>query len=227
MKPNNIILTALRRVITIILGGLALFFVSIFFGGLIPSNISWQEPEKLEEAIDIYVETNGIHVSIILPTTNDNGILSDKLQASHLKNPAYHSEYAMIGWGHKGVYQNAQDWNDLTFSDAASAAFGTGETLLHIYYRKNPEPNNYRKKIRINQKQYLHILNNVASFFQYDENGKLHVYKGYGDDNIFYAANGRYSAVNTCNTWVGRILKEAGIKIGYWTPISQSIMYPF
>ncbi len=228
MKPNNIYINTFRRIITLLLGLISAFLIAIMLGGLIPANSNWQEPERLsQQGIDIFVETNGIHVSIILPTANDNGILSDKLRASDLENPAYHSNHAMIGWGHKGVYQNAQDWNDLTLSDAASAAFGTGESLLHVYYRQNPKANSYRKKIRITQKQYLHILNNIASYFQYDENGKLRTYSGYGRDNIFYAANGRYSALNTCNTWAGRILREAGIKIGYWTPLSQSIMYRF
>ncbi len=228
MKPNNIYIIWLRRSITLLLGIISSFCIAIVIGGLIPANNSWQEPEQTsKQAIDIFIETNGIHVSIIVPTIVDNGILSDKLQASHLSNPAYHSEYAMIGWGHKGVYQNAQNWNDLTLSDATSAAFGTGESLLHVYYRPNPNPNNFRKKIRITHKQYAHILNNIAANFQYDKNGKLRIYEGYGDDNIFYAANGQYSAVNTCNTWTGRILREAGIKIGYWTPLSQSIMYRF
>lgn len=228
MKPKIILLTTLRRIITLLLAIIALLSIAIFIGGTVPANGNWQEAEQTSlQAVDIFVETNGIHVSIILPTSNDNGILSDKLQAHHMENPAYHSQFAMIGWGHKGVYQNAQDWNDLTVSDAASAAFGTGDSLLHIYYRQNPKPNSYRKKIRITQKQYEHILNNIASYFQYDSNGKLRVYKGYGDDNIFYEAKGRYSMLNTCNTWAGRILREAGIKIGYWTPLSQSIMLRF
>ena len=228
MKPNNIYIITFRRIITLFLGFIALLILAVCIGGVISANNSWKEPEQSSpRTIDIFVETNGIHVSIIVPTKNDSGILSNKLRAAHMKNPAYHSEYAMIGWGHKGVYQNAQDWNNLTVSDATSAAFGTGLSLLHIYYRRNPVPNEYRKKIRITNKQYEHILNNIASYFKYDENGKLLVYEGYSDNNIFYAATGRYSALNTCNTWAGRILREAGIKIGYWTPISQSIMYRF
>jgi len=193
-------------------------------GSILLVNENWKEPEH---GIDIFVETNDIHVSIILPLKGDEGILSHKLQANHLKEPQYHSNYAMIGWGHEGVYRNAQSWNDLTFKDAFSAATGTGNALLHIYYRNNPQPNHFRKKIRITHAQYLHILHNIAGYFQYDENGDLSIYTGYGSNNIFYRAKGQYHAFNTCNVWAGRILKKAGITIGFWTPFSQSIMHQF
>lgn len=222
----------------LILAILSLYLLMAFLGAIITANNQWDSADSItlsngpqnsnsDKPIDIFVETNGIHVSIILPLANDRGILSHKLQAAHMQNPQYHSQYAMIGWGHKGVYQNAENWNDLTVSDAASAIFGTGDALMHIYYVNRPTPNNFRKKISITPVEYLNILNNIAGYFKYDVDGKLRVYPGYGADNIFYAANGRYSAVNTCNSWAGRILREAGIKIGYWTPFSQSIMYRF
>jgi len=225
MKPTKtLFLIFIRRLTIIILGFLSTFFVTAFFGAIIPSNNIWEPPN---DGIDIYVETNGVHVSIILPLHNDKGILRNKLQASHMRHPQYHSEYAMIGWGHKGVYLRAENWNDLTLSDASSAVFGTGNSLLHIYYLQKPKPSSYRKKIRISQVQYFHILNNIARYFQYNNNGKLNVYTGYSPNNIFYEANGRYSILNTCNVWAGRMLREAGIKIGYWTVFSQSIMYQF
>lgn len=226
----------LRRIVTLILAILSLYGVTAFFGAIIPANPLWTNPLKSAlsgpgkippDSVDIFVETNGIHVSIILPMHHDNGILSNKLRASHMQKPQYHSQYAMIGWGHKGVYQNAQNWNDLTFADASSALLGSGDALLHIYYRNNPKANAYRKKIRITRDQYINILRNISGYFKYDENENLRSFSGYGADNIFYEAHGSYSAINTCNVWVGKILREAGLKIGYWTPFSQSIMYRF
>lgn len=205
-------------------------------GGIVPANSSWNNlagnypiapTVSGSDPIDIFVETNGVHVSIILPLENDDGILSNTLYSNAPQKSQRNAQFAMIGWGHKDVYQNAQDWNDLTAADAFSAAFGTGDALLHIYHVGKPKPNNYRKKIRITRGQYLHIINNISSYFKYDENEKLRTFKGYGNNDIFYDAHGRYSALNTCNTWAGRILREAGIKIGYWTPFSQSIMWRY
>lgn len=229
MKPTTpIIIRYIKRAIYTLFAIIIMYIIAATIGGTFSANRQWtQATNTIEDPIDIYVETNGIHVSIILPLDQDEGILSNKLRASHMKNPQYHSQYAMIGWGHKGVYQNAQNWNDLTIKDAASAVFGTGDALLHIYYRDNPKPNEYRKKISISNIQYRHIMRNIAQYFRYNDDGKLLVYEGYGPNNIFYAANGQYSALNTCNVWVGRILREAGITIGYWTPFSQSIMWRY
>ena len=219
--------TPFRYAIRFLLGliiVILIYFLTALTAGSFSANSAWKQRAN---GVDIYVETNGIHVSLIVPLKNDGGLLSNKLQASHMKYPQYHSQYAMIGWGHKGVYQNAEDWNDLTVSDAASAVFGTGDALLHIYYREALKPNEYRKKIRISREQYQHIINNIAGYFRYDKNGKLNVYNGYGANDIFYAAKGSYSAINTCNVWAGRIFREAGVRIGYWTPFSQSIMWRF
>lgn len=225
MKPlQSILLNFIRRIITLVLAILSLYLVMAFLGAIIPANMNWK-PATSDEAVDIFVETNGVHVSIILPIANDQGILSDKLRASHLALPQYHTQFAMIGWGHKGVYQNAENWNDLTLSDAASAVLGTGDSLLHIYYRNDPKPNSYRKKIPISHAQYMELMKNISSYFKYDEHGNLTIFPGYGPDNIFYEAKGKYSAINTCNVWAGAMLREAGIKIGYWTPFSQSIIY--
>lgn len=237
MKPmTNKFGRYLKYVALIIMAFVITYLCLAILGALLPANSSWTNPLDSHlndpiaidaDNIDIFVETNGIHVNIILPLTNDEGILRNILYPYHLQKAQYNSQFAMIGWGHKGVYQNAQDWNDLTIDDAFSAASGAGDALLHIYYIHNPKPNNYRKKIRITRAQYLNILNNISSYFKYDENGKLRIFKGYGDNDLFYEAHGRYSIINTCNVWMGMILREAGIKVGYWTPFSQSIMWRY
>ncbi len=43
-------------------------------------------------------------------------------------------------------------------------------------------------------------------------------YESYEVGARHYDARGRYTATNTCNQWVGDVLAEAGVKIGYWTP---------
>ena len=41
--------------------------------------------------------------------------------------------------------------------------------------------------------------------------------KLYGANNSFYRANGSYSPIKTCNTWVNDGFKESGLKASYWT----------
>jgi len=48
---------------------------------------------------------------------------------------------------------------------------------------------------------------------------------GYRDDDLFYQANGSYSFIQTCNTWLGTGLRQAGIKISYWTPLDTFVTW--
>ncbi len=49
-------------------------------------------------------------------------------------------------------------------------------------------------------------------------------YRGYAGYDAFYEANGRYSAVRTCNAWTGDALRFAGVRVGWWTPFPVTVM---
>jgi Protein of unknown function (DUF2459) len=42
--------------------------------------------------------------------------------------------------------------------------------------------------------------------------------------DVFYTAQGRYSALNTCNSWTRDRLAEAGVRVGRWTPFAGGVM---
>ncbi len=46
------------------------------------------------------------------------------------------------------------------------------------------------------------------------------VAKGYGPRDAFFAANGQYTILETCNQWTGRALRLAGAPVAPWTPFS-------
>ena len=49
-------------------------------------------------------------------------------------------------------------------------------------------------------------------------------YPGYGAQDVFYSARGRYSAGNTCNQWTSDTLAAAGVRTGWWTPFAGGVM---
>ncbi|MDP9422049.1 MAG: DUF2459 domain-containing protein [Pseudomonadota bacterium] len=51
--------------------------------------------------------------------------------------------------------------------------------------------------------------------------------RGYGPDDVFYEAHGRYSALKTSNQWTSDRRADAGVEIGAWTPFAQGIMWRF
>lgn len=195
--------------------------VAAFIGSHIPANMQWTEPR---DGIIVYVETNGIHVSLVLPMAAAGEDLSDVIRPDQLSDPQLYGTHAMIGWGHKKVYRNAKTWADVKSGDVASAIFGSDDTSLHVYHLINPQPLPHRKMLRITAAQYRSIIEQVRARFRLDARGRSVSYPAYGSDNIFYDSSGHYNALNTCNTWTGSVLEKAGVRVGIWTPLPGGIM---
>jgi uncharacterized protein (TIGR02117 family) len=198
-----------------------LYMASAWMGSMIPVNNDWQQPE---DGVDIFVETNGVHVSLIVPMSEAGQDLSDLIRPDHLTDRNLYGTHAMIGWGHGPVYRNTATWSDLRVIDAASAVFGSDDTLLHVYHLIDPKPTSYRKKIRVSQAQYRNIIGQIRQTFLLNAAQQSLPSPAYAADNIFYAAQGRYNAILTCNEWTGNILSRAGVRVGRWTPMAGGVM---
>ena len=196
------------------------YFAAALVGSLVPANSDWREPN---EGIPIFVETNGVHVSLILPMAAAGGDLSDVIRSEHLANPGVYGTHFMIGWGHGAVYRNAQTWGQVRSGDIGSAIIGSDDTSLHIYHLVNPRQSAIRKKFRVSDAQYRAMIKEVRASFRLTD-GRSTAYPAYGPNNLFYDSVGRYSAVNTCNEWTAHVLRKAGIKVGVWTPMPGGVM---
>ena len=196
------------------------YFAAALVGSLFPANSDWREPD---EGIPIFVETNGVHVSLILPMAAAGGDLSDVIRSEHLANPGVYGTHFMIGWGHGAVYRNAQTWGQVRSGDIGSAIIGSNDTSLHIYHLVNPRQSAIRKEFRVSDAQYRAMIKEVRASFRLTD-GRSTAYPAYGPDNLFYDSVGRYSAVNTYNEWTAHVLRKAGIKVGVWTPMPGGVM---
>ncbi len=214
-------LSALRAVAAWPLLAIGFYFSTAFIGSSIPANADWVQPKT---GVPIFVETNGVHVSLIVPIAAQGEDLSDLIRPDQLTDPAYAGTHAMIGWGHAGVYRNAQTWAKVRSGDIASAVSGSDDTLLHVYHLFDPKAQQGRKMLRVTPAQYHTIIRQIRAAFTLDEDGRSIASPAYGPDNIFYASHGRYTALHTCNSWTGDVLRSAGVRIGAWTPMPGGVM---
>jgi uncharacterized protein (TIGR02117 family) len=217
----NSLWTAFRALVGWPLLAIGLYFLAALIGSFIPANNGWREPAA---GIPIFVETNGVHVSLILPMAAAGEDLSDFIRPEHLTDRDLYGTHAMIGWGHGRVYRNAQYWRDVRSGDIASAIFGSNYTTLHIYHLIDPQPAGHRKRFYVSEAQYKHIVADVRGTFRLAKDGNSKAYPAYGPNNLFYDSNGRYTAINTCNEWTASILRRAGVRIGIWTPMAGGVM---
>ena len=202
-----------------------LYFAAALFLGLIPANAAWRQAES---GIAIFVRTNGVHTWILMPKTNAYMDWRPFIPGSHVRDPRWDAaNYAAFGYGEREVYLNTPTWGDLSLGTAARAAFGGGEALVHVEHVQEPQVDPDTRRVLLRPDEYRRLAAFVRARFRLDGNGRtLPVLgRGYRDNDIFYLAEGGYSAILTCNEWTGRALRTAGVRTGLWTPLEQSIMW--
>ena len=198
-----------------------IYMAAALIGSHIPANNDWTQPT---EGVDIFVETNGVHVSLIVPMAAAGEDLSDLIRPEHLQNRTLYGTHAMIGWGHGRVYRNARTWGDVRSGDIASAIVGSDFTTLHVYHLINPQSLPHRKTLRVSNTQYRSIISQIRATFRLNNQGESIAHRAYAADNLFYDSVGHYSAINTCNNWTGSVLRNAGVRIGIWTALPGGVM---
>lgn len=169
----------------------------------------------------VYLSTNGVHLDVIIPKK----LLSPELlKGLEIKTDETHIAF---GWGDENFYINTPTWGDLTFKNAFSALFMKSSTLIHLTKYKKLKTS--WQKVNISSRQ-LNLLNiYILDAFKLDENGNkiLLKNKGYSTTDNFYKADGSYSCLNTCNSWVNTGFKNADLKACLWTPFDFGLMQKY
>jgi len=201
------------------------YFAAAFILGAVPANVAWRQPDR---GVTIYLRSNGVHTWIVMPKFNAEMDWRPYAPPAHLKDARWGAaDHVAIGYGNRDFYLNTPTWADLSLKTAALALLGSGTTLLHVEHIDRPRPEDWQRPLRLTPVQYRRLAGFIQRRFRLDPGGRpIPVLgRGYAANDIFYEAHGGYSLVMTCNEWTGRALREAGVRIGLWTPFEQSIMW--
>ena len=197
---------------------IGLFLLSAWIGALIPRNADWVEPES---GVALRIETNGIHTAIVMPLVNDQRDWRGIFPAEDLEQPNRPYTHISISWGEREVFLNTPHITDIKPATALRAAL-SGDGLLHVAHYVRPALSNDHRELIITPQQYARLLSAIDRQIVAPETRER--FGGYGDYDVFYDAPGTYHLGNTCNQWTGDLLAEAGVKVGYWTPMSGGLM---
>ncbi len=204
-----------------------LYLLAGVAGSLIPDNKDWSAPKT---GVRIFVRTNGVHTWLVLPKRAAGIDMSDLSGPAHIRDPRYAAgDYLGFGFGNREFYLNTPTWADLRPATALVAAVGGGPGLMHVDHVWRPRANGDQHPIVLTPDQYRRLAAFVRQSFVLTISGRSQPLTGtgYGAADTFYAARGRYDAYRNCNEWVGEGLRTAGVKVGIWTPFTQSIMWRF
>lgn len=190
-------------------------------GGVLPTNAGWEPPAA---GITVYIESNGVHTGIIMPKLAAGVDWRPVFPARDLRDPRYAAyDHVSVGWGDRDFYLHTPTWSDLKLSTLVAAAMGSDRTLLHVDHVPRPAPDGEVRRLIVRPAEYRRLAAYVRASLVPDGERQ----PGYYDYDAFYGARGRYSALWTCNNWVGEALRGAGARIGAWTPFPFTVMWWF
>jgi uncharacterized protein (TIGR02117 family) len=197
-----------------------LFCGAAFVGSHSGVNEDWR-PDP--DGITIYLVDNGVHTGIVLPVLAAGVDLRTQFRASDLPDARQAGSWLIFGWGDRQFYLETPQWSDVRPMTVLVAAFGSGQSLLHVDHIDGPEDLIEPRPISISRGEYRKLVGLILATRQ---RGSAAV-AGYGPRDVFYPANGRYSMVRTCNVWTGDTLAAAGIRAPLWSPFSGGVMHWF
>lgn len=205
-----------------IVAGLALpvlaYAAAGLVGGAIPTNAGRVAPTA---GITIYVETNGIHTGLVMPKFAGGVDWRGFARADHLADPRYaRYDHVAIGWGGRDFYLRTATWADIRPATILHAAIGSDATLLHVEHVPRPRPTGDIRALMLRPAEYRRL----TAFIMASAAPGGRRYRGYAGYDVFYTARGHYDAIRTCNAWTGDALRQAGVRIGIWTPFPVTVM---
>ena len=219
---KKILLILARLAVVIVALPVAYLFVSILLS-VIPVNRSAGQPVQ---GIEIFAYSNGVHVELIVPLENEFWDWSGFFPQTVTRMGNVDTGSIAIGWGDRNFYLHTPTWADLTISNAMSAVFTHSPAVLHVTHLPDPGRLPDVRRMILTSEQYRRLCNYILESLQLTANGATLPIPGasYGAHDAFYEATGNYTLIHTCNSWTGRALKTAGIKVGFWTPFAFNLL---
>ena len=199
---------------------LYLYAVAGLAGGALPAAGARPRPAR---GVTIWVENNGVHTGLVLPTVAAGVDWRPLARPEHLRDPRLASRWLAIGWGDRDFFLRTPTWWDLNPLLVLRAAIGSPASLVHLEHIRRPSVGPDVRAVVLRPDEYRRL----AAFLRASvaaERGEIRWRHGYDRFDAFYAGTGRYSAGRTCNEWTGAALRAAGVRMGRWTPFPATVM---
>jgi len=211
------------RLLTAALAVPALYLVAALIGSLIPVNRNWTEAGQ---GTTVYIADNGIHADVVMPVQADGLDWERVVPRGDMAAAEPTARWIAFGSGEQRVYLETPTWWDITPRTIWSALSG-GKRVMHVEYVASPDY--AARQIRLRPEEYRRLWAAIRADFALDPKGRPQRidHPGYGPADAFYRAVGKESAFRTCNSWVARWLRLAGVKTSLWPPFVNGLTWRY
>jgi uncharacterized protein (TIGR02117 family) len=169
-----------------------------------------------DSLITIYLIKQRWHTAIVFHSKDVDTLILPEVKYFFLKDGFPEgAELIDIGWGDEAFYQHPGfDW-DLAYK---ALFHSTPSTLrvegIFISKQQYFDLSEIVIELIINNEELRILQKYISDTIWKDENGKHKILSTpYLNRVFFFKANGNYHLFNTCNTWLAKGLKQAGIEI--------------
>ncbi|MBE9153789.1 TIGR02117 family protein [Cyanobium sp. LEGE 06113] len=156
----------------------------------------------------VHVVNHGWHAGLIIPARHLNREIPE------LKQGFGPAAYYEIGWGDRAFYQAQHTTADL----GLQALFRSKGSVLHVVAIPDSPAKAFNHldvvSTCLTKQEMASVVEFVANSFVRGHRGSvLPINQGLYGNSRFFAGTGSYSLLNTCNTWIAKGLKSAGLDL--------------
>lgn len=160
-----------------------------------------------------------IHTDILIPLIPETRARFAFAEAAGVPLNHPDARWLLLGWGSAAFYTTAGTYADLTASAVLTAATGDSAVIRLDALGPLPPLENLRV-LQLSEAQFQALLTQASAAFA-SETRLPH--PGFTGTDAFFPARGHFSALRTCNVWLGETLRASGIPFGLWTPANWSV----
>ena len=156
----------------------------------------------------VYVVVDGGHTGLAVRTS----------EVPREAWPARHdfpgAEYLELGWGEREYY--TREGNTVWL--ALRALFWSEASAIHVVGLEGPVERAFPEaeilRLAVTPAGFDRMVAFVAASHERDPAGRAIILgRGQRPGSLFYASHRRFHFLETCNTWVARALREAGVQV--------------
>jgi uncharacterized protein (TIGR02117 family) len=202
----------------------ALYVIAALVLGAIPADRGFAEASG---GTEIFVCSNGVHTDFVLPVKTIDADWTAVFPPEDFRAPIAGYDHIGIGWGDLAFYRETPHWRDLRFATAWRALLGRGPSAIHAEYRPAPVPGEKCAGLAVDAQHYVELRDYITGNLAARDPGMPaeRVADGYGARDAFFLAQGHFSPLMTCNAWINRGLKAAGLPSGIWAPFEFLVLH--
>lgn len=174
----------------------------------------------------ILVLSNPIHTDIAIPVSSDVLERFAFLRSQGLAVDLPQVRYIVFGWGSREFYLNTPTWSELR-PGPLLRALTMDASVMHVSLAGEiAAADPAAAGFDLTEDGFRHLLAFIEQGFRQGPDGPERIEgASYGDHDLFFEANGNFTALAGCNTWTAEALRAAGLRTGWWTPLPATLLY--